>query len=125
MIPPKLPDWLIHWVDGKREPKHPPDRAYPTGLDIDLSMGRKPACMSPLPYPAPRCGHYVIECRACGANVVLTTAGRVDDPKSLKMACRQAPAVEVGVAERLADEWMHDIRRRVEERDRITDREVH
>jgi len=89
MIPPKLPDWEIQWVDSGRHPKHPSDPRYPHGIDIDVSLAANPACKASLPYPTPRCGHYIIECRACGQVVMLSTAGRRDDPRTLKMACRQ------------------------------------
>jgi hypothetical protein len=85
------PDWKITWVDGKREPKHPPNPKYPTGIDLDLTHGHDAAdtCFSALPYPAARCGHYRIECRRCGQGTIVTTAGRIDDPRSLKLACKQ------------------------------------
>jgi hypothetical protein len=88
MIPPRLPDWQIEWIDRGREPKHPPDPKYPNGIDIDISRGADPACKSSLVHPAPRCGYYRVRCRSCGANAVITTAGRRDDPRSLKMACK-------------------------------------
>lgn len=40
-----------------------------------------------LPYPARRCGQYVVKCDVCDQIIVVTTAGRPDDPRSLKMAC--------------------------------------
>lgn len=76
----------IEWVDHGREPQCKPNPAYPTGKDLDASHGG-PACMTTLPYPAKRCGLYVIECEACGLRVAVTTAGRPDDPSSIKLGC--------------------------------------
>jgi hypothetical protein len=84
-------NWHIRWVDGKRDPKNPPDPDYPNGIDLDLSDGSPNTCSSPLPYPAARCGYYLINCLLCGQNTVATTAGRIDDPRSLKMACKERP----------------------------------
>ncbi len=79
----------IHWVDHERVAKVEPDRRYPTGIDIDVSEGAAWSCVTPLPYPAPRCGMFVVECTTCGANALVTTAGRPDDPCSLRLACRR------------------------------------
>lgn len=75
------------WLDSGREPQCPPDPAYPEGIDIDLSAGRSPTCETALGYPARRCGLYVVICRTCSLRVSVTTAGRPDDPRSLKVAC--------------------------------------
>jgi hypothetical protein len=77
----------VKWVDGKREPQCPPNPNYPNGIDVDGSFGAARACTVALPYPAKRCGWYEVRCRACGLQVNVTTAGRVDDPRSVKVAC--------------------------------------
>jgi hypothetical protein len=76
------------WIDGHRLPRAQPDPAYPNGVDVDVSAGRVQTCVTVLPYPAPRCGMYVVTCDACGLRTVVTTAGRPDDPRSLKVACK-------------------------------------
>lgn len=76
-----------NWIDGQREPRVAPDPAYPDGIDIDLSEGAV-SCFLHLPYPAKRCGYFVVECGHCGANVLITTAGRRDDPRSVKLRCK-------------------------------------
>lgn len=81
----------IEWVDGKREPQCPPNPAYPKGIDIDLAGSAPKTCQLDLPYPAKRCGHYAIKCDACKQVVVVTTAGRPDDPRSLRLACKELP----------------------------------
>ena len=78
----------ITWHDAGREPRCPPNPAYPEGIDVDGSAGAKSACQTALPYPARRCGHYLVECKLCGMRVALTTAGRPDDPRSLSMPCK-------------------------------------
>jgi hypothetical protein len=82
----------IAWLDHGREPQCKPDPSFPTGVDVDLSRGADvthvTTCSAQLPYPARRCGMYIIKCKLCGLCVTLTTAGRPDDPRSIKLACR-------------------------------------
>ena len=77
----------VKWVDHWREPKCAPNPAYPRGIDVDASDGASTTCATTLPHPAKRCGVYVVTCDTCGLRVALTTAGRSDDPRSLKVAC--------------------------------------
>jgi hypothetical protein len=78
----------VNWVDGEREPKCTPNPAYPKGIDLDCSDGAAATCKSDLPYPAKRCGYFTVHCDTCGQTIVITTAGRPDDPRSIKMACK-------------------------------------
>lgn len=78
----------VEWIDGHREPQCTPDPNFPHGKDLDISNGATPTCETALPCPAKRCGHYVVRCSVCGMSVVVTTAGRPDDPKSIKIACK-------------------------------------
>lgn len=81
--------WDIEWVDRGHEPQCPPDPRYPTGIDIKfVDSPAGPTCTRPLPYPAKRIGYYVVHCRTCDKRIVVTTAGRPDDPRSLQLACR-------------------------------------
>ena len=80
------------WIDRHLEPKQKPDPAYPLGIDVDMTVaGERSArsCTTALPYPAKRIGYYVIECSRCGIRVVVTTAGRPDDPRSVKVPCME------------------------------------
>jgi len=86
MIPHRLPDWQIEWLDFERVSTQAPK--HQNGSDIDIAGDVRAACKSELPYPAPRIGRYFVRCRTCGKTAVVTTAGRVDDPRSLRMACR-------------------------------------
>lgn len=78
----------IDWIDREREPQCPPDPRFPNGIDVDVSAGRL-SCETALPYPAPRCGMFYVECQVCGANAMITTAGRLDDPRSARLPCNR------------------------------------
>ena len=77
----------IFWKDAGKEPQCAPNPAYPDGIDVDLSAGIIRACTVQLPYPAKRIGAYIVTCNKCGISNGCTTAGRPDDPRSIKMAC--------------------------------------
>lgn len=79
----------IQWHDHERWPTCLPDLRYPEGIDLDVSEGAKTACRVPLPYPAKRCGHFLVHCLTCGMTVACTTAGRIDDPRSIKLPCQK------------------------------------
>jgi hypothetical protein len=79
----------LRWLDSGHEPRCPPNPDYPDGVDIDASFDARHTCETPLPYPAQRCGTYLVECAICGVRVACTTAGRPDDPRSIKIACKE------------------------------------
>lgn len=82
-------DLSLKWIDKKREPQCDPDPAHPNGVDVDLRDDPdKPSCRTALPYPAKRCGLYVVACKRCGLTVGITTAGRADDPRSVRVPCK-------------------------------------
>ena len=88
----------VTWLDGNREPKCPPNPDFPNGIDVDVTRGAKVlTCETDLPYPAPRCGSWLIQCANCGQNVIVTAAGRVDDPRSIKLVCRASSLMQPGV----------------------------
>jgi hypothetical protein len=78
----------VKWIDRLREPAMPPNPDYPDGIDIDTTMGRGKSCKVDLPYPAKRCGYYVVKCATCGFTTLITTAGRPDDPRSVRLPCK-------------------------------------
>lgn len=79
----------VTWIDRGREPQCAPNPAYPEGIDMDATRGLPgPSCKVALPYPAKRCGIYMVTCSVCGASAWITTAGRPDDPRSLKLPCK-------------------------------------
>jgi hypothetical protein len=78
----------VKWFDAGMEPKETPNPKYPFGIDVDLSEGKHPTCSTALPYPARRIGHFKVSCDRCRLVIALTTAGRADDPRSIRIACR-------------------------------------
>lgn len=78
----------IKWIDRGFEPRNRADPRYPTGIDLDLSDGASVTCRATLPYPAKRCGFYSVTCKLCGFSGLITTAGRIDDPRSVRVACK-------------------------------------
>jgi hypothetical protein len=58
------------------------------GKDLDLSGGN-PGCCFNVPNAASRCGVVLAECETCHALGSFTVAGRADDPRTLKLACRK------------------------------------
>lgn len=88
--------FTVNWIDAGREPLGSPDPRYPNGIDVDLTTIMPPlslTCSLPLPYPAAsrRCGYYIVACDICKTRVVLTTAGRRDDPRSVTVSCKPRP----------------------------------
>jgi hypothetical protein len=80
--------FLFDWVDMHRLSPHPPDPAFPNGAAFDLALDALRACRLELPYPAARCGMWVVTCKACGYATALATGGRADDPRSVRMPCK-------------------------------------
>jgi hypothetical protein len=70
---------------GRGKAQNPPNPAHPEGIAVDT--GARPACKAELPYPAPECGYYKVECVKCGASVIITSVGRPDDPVSIMIPC--------------------------------------
>ena len=90
----------IEWYDAHREPQCEPNPNFPNGIDIDYvrSVDAK-TCKVLLPYPAKRCGYYRVYCRTCGYSVLVTTAGRIDDPRSVVLPCMSLENGDHGKAE--------------------------
>lgn len=84
-----MTSFTVKWHDNGREPQVSPNPQYPYGVDVDLSNGAMPSCQIAVPYPAKRCGMYEIRCDICGLSVAVSTAGRVDDPRSVRVRCRK------------------------------------
>ena len=77
----------VAWHDLECEPKCAPDARYPHGIDLDLSEGASVTCNVPVSYPSPRCGYLEIRCTRCGESAAVTTAGRPDDPRNVRLPC--------------------------------------
>jgi hypothetical protein len=79
----------VTWLDAGREPREKADPRYPDGIDLDISAGASMRCVTALPYPARGCGSWLVVCDTCELQIVVTAAGRRDDPRSVRMACKQ------------------------------------
>jgi hypothetical protein len=79
----------IHFVKtGRGKAQCPPNPNYPNGVALDgADDPDKPFCTAELPYPAPECGMWFVKCEICSIKVMVTAAGRPDDPRSVKMNC--------------------------------------
>jgi hypothetical protein len=80
--------FLVDWIDLHRSSDAPADPAWPCGSAIDVALDALTACRLELPWPAERCGLWIVTCRRCGFHIRLETAGRADDPCSVKIPCR-------------------------------------
>lgn len=78
----------VDWIDRHRWPRVEPNPLYPDGIDLDVTNGSPTFCKVELPYPARRCGYYLVCCELCKENAIVTTAGRRDDPRSIKLPCK-------------------------------------
>lgn len=71
-----------------RKAKCEPNPDLPYGVAVDATFGVGAGCETDLPYPAPECGVWIIECSVCGHRLGLTAAGRPDDPTKVKVPCK-------------------------------------
>lgn len=72
---------------GRGKAQCPPDPAYPNGIALPSPLPDAPNCAVELPYPAPECGYWLVECDTCQQTVMITAAGRPDDPISASIPC--------------------------------------
>jgi hypothetical protein len=86
--PPSEPRFSVDWIDGGRIASYPPDVAYPNGVAIDVALDAARACRVELACPAAGVGLWLVVCRGCGFAIALSTAGRADDPRSVRVPCR-------------------------------------
>lgn len=78
----------VRWHDAGELPTQPANPDYPKGIDLDVAGGALEVCTVLLrPYPAPRIGVFVVTCQRCGFRAKVTTAGRADDPRSIRLPC--------------------------------------
>ena len=80
--------FLVDWVDQHHETTRPADPNYPLGTAIDVALDATRACRLELRCPAARCGLWVITCRVCSYAIALSTTGRADDPRSVRVPCK-------------------------------------
>lgn len=72
---------------GRGKARCPANPAFPHGMIIDLANDKK-GCVANVPYPAPECGLWIVECHKCGTSAAATTAGRTDDPITIIIQCK-------------------------------------
>jgi hypothetical protein len=83
--------FIVEWFDLQVQATEPANPEFPDGIKIDVSLGAMLTCNIGLKYPAPGVGRYHIACRECGRTAAITTAGRADDPKSVRFPCMVQP----------------------------------
>lgn len=80
----------IEWTPRGGPPTNPSNPAYPYGIDLDMAANARRACLVKLPYPTERrIGLLTVTCSECGLRAAISTAGRPDDPRSVKLACKK------------------------------------
>jgi len=77
----------IKWNSANRKAQNPPDPRFPNGVVID-APGTSEFCKVKPEYPAPECGQWLISCSVCGASMMVTAAGRIDDPVEIHVSCK-------------------------------------
>jgi hypothetical protein len=93
-VPSEQRGFVTEWLAAPAGAKAPPeDPDYPNGKLIEpLGVAAStPACLLELPYPAPGVGHWKVTCLRCHAKVAVRTAGRKDDPHSVRVVCKHPP----------------------------------
>jgi hypothetical protein len=83
-----MPDISIRWVKRGDKARSPANPAYPAGVVVDVTNGQKPFCTMPLLYPARCVGTWFLTCNICGLTAAVTAAGRADDPREVRLACK-------------------------------------
>lgn len=77
----------VTWLSAGHPPRCEPNPDFPRGIYADASEGRQ-GCAVALGYPAPCVGKWLIECAVCDNRVIVTAAGRPDDPYAAKIPCK-------------------------------------
>ena len=80
----------VTFLDAGRSPTEKPNPKFPDGMAINLNVNPiAKSCTKNLPWPAPRCGSYIVTCRECGFTAGVTVAGRADDPRIITIPCKR------------------------------------
>jgi hypothetical protein len=78
---------IVFVPSGRGKAQCPPDPKYPEGCAIILARPGESSCTMLLQYPAPECGMWHAECARCPLSVMITAAGRPDDPLAVTVTC--------------------------------------
>ena len=84
-----MSNFTVEWLDSGHEAQCPPNPAFPEGVDLIVDAEAPRHCVAMLTCPAPRCGVWEITCGTCRKIVIVTAAGRVDDPRAIAIACER------------------------------------
>ena len=76
---------------GRGQARCAPNPDFLDGVEIDGTNGDRSiaSCLTTIPYPAPECGQWLLTCRLCSLTVLITAAGRPDDPRSARVPCQK------------------------------------
>lgn len=87
--------FMIEFIStGRGKAQCAPDPKFPNGTPLDVSIKGQPCCTVNLPYPAPECGVYRVECSLCELVMMITAAGRPDDPTTVTVSCKEVMALD-------------------------------
>lgn len=75
------------FISQGRKADTPANPAFPDGINVNMCGIARECCSTELPYPAECVGSWHITCDACTISVLITAAGRRDDPRWLYVAC--------------------------------------
>jgi len=79
----------VEWIDSGRTAKDKPNPAFPDGRHVGPVGTPMKHCVVPLRRALDkRIGCHRIVCDRCGQTVLVTAAGRPDDPISCTLICR-------------------------------------
>lgn len=67
--------------------KYPPTPGFENGGDLDFAKDGASWCVTALSVWPGRLGTLHVRCQHCDVTVDLTTAGRADDPKLVRLPC--------------------------------------
>lgn len=84
--PDPNPNHELVWITHGRTATCESDPQYPDGMEVDC--GQRPACAVTVPYPAPCCGVWLVQCSKCGVRIGVTAAGRTDDVRKIMVPCK-------------------------------------
>jgi hypothetical protein len=80
---------LIEFIkSGRGKARSPANPSLPRGIVVDMSKRATPSCTVDLPYPAPECGQFHVRCTLCNLSLIVSAAGRPDDPTQVIIACK-------------------------------------
>ncbi len=82
-------------ASGRGKAQCPSNPDFPNGKEIAIPTDAPFRCEIDLPYPAPECGYFKIDCSLCSMSIAITAAGRPDDPIKLTVPCQFEKGAEV------------------------------